>query len=381
MDRLTIILICIIVFCLCMALYKVVDKADKKLKKKVVQQQVEAKFSPEQLKFLRTVGSAYNKNEVKSRMELLEECGIAHDVVYSHNSALIEEHIPFIKNQDDYNVFTTYLSTVAKRHDLAFRPIIPLSGATLGVNLHKNEGIYQAIYGVVLYQEKTTVTNIAYNGCVWRSGPLRAGNLSVISNEITRFAPMDAGKIFITNERIIFIGKQKNVTKQIKIDDVLSYNLYQDGILVNIPNKKPLLFKFQEIKDFEIYEISDQLNQFILTMNRMMAGNYNEDLIAPTTEVDAPVSKNIEEALLAKNYATDIIKILDYAKKGEPFRTSDVQRKLEVGYNRAGLLTDQLEVLKFITPFQNGKREWLVSASDTDILLKLIDAASPYILG
>lgn len=378
MDHATTILICILVLCACMILYKLLNKAENKLKNKQVEQ-TQAQFSPEQLKFLQTVGGAYKRNEVKSRKELLEECGIPHEIAYGNDYSLVEENIPFIKNQNDHDVFTTYLNTVAKRHDLTYRPIIPLSGETLGVNLHKTEkGIYQAIYGVVLYQEKTTVTNIAYNGCVWRSGPLRAGNLSVISNEITRFSPVDAGKIFITNERIIFIGKQKNVTKQIKIDEIISFNLYQDGILVNIPNKKPLLFKFSENKDFGIFEISDQLNQFIITMNRMMAGDYDQDLLAPNQSPKASAVNDIAKALVAKNYSEDLLKIIPEAKVGNTFSTSSIQRKYEMGYNRAGRLTDQLECLYFITPAENGKREWLVDGNDTEMLLRLIDAADPY---
>lgn len=378
MDHLTVILICIVVLCVCMILYKLVSKAENKLKSKQAEQ-AQAQFTPEQLKFLQTVGGAYKRNEVKSRNDLLEECGIPHDVVYGRDYSLIEAAIPFIKNTNDHNVFTTYLNTVAKRHDLTYRQIIPLSGETLGVNLHKSEhGIYQAIYGVVLYQEKTTVTNIAYSGCVWRSGPLRSGNLSVISNEITRFSPVDAGKIFITNERIIFIGKQKNVTKQIKIDEILSFNLYQDGILVNIPNKKPLLFKFLENKDFEIFEISDQLNQFIITMSRMMAGNYEQDLLAPNHFPKASASDDIASALVAKNYSEELVKIISEAKVGGPFSISSIQRKFEMGYSRAGRLADQLECLYFISPAENGKREWLIDSDDTEMLLRLIDAAEPY---
>ena len=375
-------IICIIVAVVCFTLYALVNKAEKKLKEKSTenaQQQEEVQFTPEQNRFLSVIDKLYKNNDVKSIREVYEECGIPHEIAFGNDSSAIEEHIPFIKGERPHDVFTTYAMTIGKRYDLANLPLIPISSDNFGLNLHKDEKIYHALYGVTLFQEKTTVTNVMYNGCVWRSGPLRSGNLSVMTNEITRFSPVDAGKIYFTNERIIFIGKQKNVTKHIKYTDILSCNVYQDGIMVNIPNRKPILFKFQHTADYEIYELSDPINQFILVSNRMMAGNYNQNLVGPVHCLENKETKSIEAALTAKNYSADLAKIISSAKVGEPFSTSKIQREFQIGYSRAGRYTDQLECLLFITPFENGKmREWLIDVEDTDTILKLIDAANSY---
>lgn len=373
-------IICIIVAATCFILYYLISKIEKKQKEKAAeatQQQAEAQFTLEQNNFLNVVDRLYKDNEVKSVREIYEECGMPHDIAFGTDTNLIEENIPFVKGERPHDVFTTYTMTIGKRYELANQRLIPISSDHFGLNLHKKENIYHALYGVTLYQEKTTLTNVLYSGCVWKNGPLRTGNLSVIANEITRFSPIDTGKIYFTNERIIFIGKQKNVTKHIEYNNILLCNIYQDGIMVNIPNRKPILFKFQHTVDFEIFELSDPINQFILISNRMMNRNFDKD-IAKGECINSDLTKTIEEALVAKNYSNDLVKILSSAKVGKNYMTSEIQRKLNIGYARAGRYTDQLEALLFITAFENGHREWLVDFDDTDTLLQLIDTANPY---
>lgn len=385
MDHLTVILICIVIFCLCMALLKATVWSQKKLQQKQAEQaqaKAEAQFTPEQLRFLKTVGSLYNENAVKTMSEIYEACGMPHDIAFSRNPALIEEHIPFVKGTDPYNVFMTYVRAVSNRHALAFSEIFEHPNDVLNINLHKNEKIYHVIYNVVLHQEKTTVTNIAYSGVVWRSGLLRAGNLSVMHNEITRFAPVDAGNLIFTNERLIFIGKQKNVTKQIKLNDILFNNLYKDGVLVNIPNRRPLLFKFPDYKDWELFEISDGINEYVLVYNRMIDGNYNQNLLA-SPKVEAPmqlVDKTkslVGEVLASKNFDELTKEVIFTAKKGETASTSRIQRDFSIGYSRAGKIMDELEQLNFVTPASAEGRKWLIDGNDVTAILTEMDKLVP----
>ncbi len=336
-----------------------------------MQAEAEAQFTPKQLKFLKTVGGMYNSNTAKSLNEILEECGVPHDIAYSKNPGLLDEHIPFEKGSDAYNVFFTYLTTVSKRYELQSLKLNGISGETFGVNLHQGEAIYHALYRATLMQEKTTVTNIAYSGAVWKSGPLRTGSLSVISNEITRFAPVDSGKVLFTNERVIFIGRHKNVTKQIKIDDILSCNLYKDGVLLNVPNKKPLLFKFDEYQEFDIYDVSDQVNQFVLVMNRMMAHNYEQNLASTLEHPNADVIGQIQSALVNKNYDERLARIICEAKAGEKIRTSIIQRDLQIGYHKADILRNQLVRIGLI----DTNDEWIVNGNDVDTLVEMIRTA------
>ena len=376
MDRTAIILICFAVFCVCMILYKLLSKGEAKLKQKQVQQ-AQAQFSPEQLKFLQTVGSLFKENRVMPLLQIYEECGIPHEIVYSRNSALIDEHIPFEVGTDADNVFKTYAYAVNKRDMLKNSPLAEHPNDVLNLNLHANEKIYHVIYGVVLYQEKTTVTNIAYSGVKWTSGPLRSGTLNVISNEYTHFAPIDSGHLIFTNERLIFLGKQKNITKQVKLSDILYNNMYQDGVMVHIPNKKPLLFKFHENKDFEIFEISDGINEFALVFDRLKSGNYLQNLSAPEKFINSEEHVSLIQTLKEKNFDALVAEVISMAKVGEPASVSAIQRRFEIGYNRAGRVMDQLECLRIVTPFENGKREWMVDASDSDAIQSLIEVANP----
>lgn len=376
MDRTAIILICFAVLCVCMILYKLLSKAEAKLKSKQIQQ-AQAQFSPEQLKFLKTVGSLFKENRVMPLLKIYEECGIPHEIVYSRNSALIDEHIPFEVGTDADNVFKTYAYAVNKRDMLKNSPLAEHPNDILNLNLHANEKIYHVIYGVVLYQEKTTVTNIAYSGVKWTSGPLRSGTLNVISNEYTHFAPIDSGHLIFTNERLIFLGKQKNITKQVKLSDILYNNMYQDGVMVHIPNKKPLLFKFRQNKDFEIFEISDGINEFALVFDRLKSGNFLQNLSVPEKFINSEENVSLIQTLKEKNFDALVAEVISIAKVGEPASVSFIQRRFEIGYNRAGRIMDQLECLRIVTPFENGKREWMVDASDSDAIQRLIEVAHP----
>lgn len=155
--------------------------------------------------------------------------------------------------------------------------------------------------------------------------------------------------------------------------------MYQDGVMVHIPNRKPLLFKFPEHKDFEIYEIADGINEFAIVFDRLRNGNYLDDFAIPEKFVNPKEHIDLINALKAKNYDPKIAEVISLAKVGEPARASDIQRKYEIGYNKVGKLMDEMACLMFISSFENGRCEWMIDANDTDIILRLIEAAKPKI--
>lgn len=380
MDATAIFLIAILVFCIFMIIYKLTLKDDGKKENKVVQKRIkepEAQFSPEQLKFLQTAGFLFNHNMVMPLSQIYEKCGMPHDAVYSKDAKMIKEHIPFEEGSDGYNVFQTYALAVDKRDMLKNSPLMEHPNDVLNLNLHVKEKIYHVIYGVVLHQEKTTVTNIAYSGVKWISGPLRAGSLNVIANESTHFSPVDIGHLVFTNERLIFVGKQKNVTKQIKLSDILYNNLYQDSVMVHIPNRKPLLFKFPDNKDFEIFEVSDGINEFTILFDRLVKGDYLSDTSATTKDDNSTQQNSIKELLTTKNYEPLIADVLPIIRVGEEARTSKLQRELGIGYARAGKMMDEMEALMIVSPFNNNKRLWLVDGSNAEAVSHLIEVAKP----
>lgn len=380
MDTTAIILIAFLVFCIFMIIYKLSHKDDAKEENKVIQkkiEQAEAQFSPEQLKFLQTAGFLFNHNMVMPLSQIYEKCGMPHDVAYSTDASKLKENIPFEEGSDGYDVFQTYAFAVNKRYSLKNYPLMEHPNDILNLNLHDKEKIYHVIYGVVLHQEKTTVTNIAYSGVKWTSGPLRAGSLNVIANESTHFSPMDVGHLVFTNERLIFIGKQKNVTKQIKLSDILYNNLYQDGVMVHIPNRKPLLFKFPDNKDFGIFQISDGINEFTIVFDRLVKGDYLAEEESAAKDNNSTQQNSIKELLTEKNYEPLIADVLPIIRVGEEARTSMLQRELGIGYARAGKMMDEMEALMIVSPFNNNKRLWLVDGNNAESVKHLIEVANP----
>lgn len=379
MDTTAIILIAFFVFCVFMIIYKLSHKDGDKQGNKISQkefEQAEAQFSPEQLKFLKTAGFLFNHNMIMPLTQIYEKCGMPHDIAFSRDADLVQKHIPFEKGSDGYNVFQTYALAVNKRDILKNSPLNEHPNDVLNLNLHNKEKIYHVIYGVILHQEKKTVTNIAYSGVKWTSGPLRAGTLSVVANESTHFAPMDIGHLVFTNERLIFVGKQKNVTKQIKLSDILYNNLYQDGVMVHIPNRKPLLFKFPDNKDFEIFEITDGINEFTIVFDRLVRGDYLDAKSSATADDETEQSMKIKELLTAKHYEPLIADALHFLKAGEEVSTSMIQRELQIGYARAGKMLDEMESLKIVSPPTGYKRLCLIDGHDIEVVKHLVEVAS-----
>lgn len=113
------------------------------------------------------------------------------------------------------------------------------------LNLESGEVLYHHSYTVDWYEEKTVATNIAYNGFRIKSGSgvsFNTGNYTVVKNDIVSFTPIDRGDFYITNKRVIFIGKQNRQNRSIKIDSILEISAYKDGILFGKSSgKKPLI--------------------------------------------------------------------------------------------------------------------------------------------
>lgn len=116
------------------------------------------------------------------------------------------------------------------------------------------------------------------SGLRWEGETFRGGGLSCIGNEIVKFIGLDAGCLIITDHRIFFSGDQRGITKSVLIKDVLHYNLYQDGVLVNVPNCSPILLQFRTGYNAETLSVEDGLNEFVLVLGRVVAGTQNDDV-------------------------------------------------------------------------------------------------------
>lgn len=268
-------LVVMVVLCVIAVIIIAVSRSDD------TSQIVNANLTDEQKQWIQKVGEIFRENKALSFLDVYVECGMPADIAYSKDTDAIKQAFPFNEEEtkhDGYDVFNSYQWAIAERYRLQHNELSTIDAAQYGLNLQKEETIYHRINSVILHQEKTTRYNIAYSGVRWQSGMLRAGSMSVIGNEITRFSPMDIGRLFITNERILFIGKQKNVTKSIPIKSVLYYNLYQDGVLIHTPNRKPILFKFEIGYNSEIISVEDGLNEFVIVLDRIISGTETQNL-------------------------------------------------------------------------------------------------------
>ena len=128
-------------------------------------------------------------------------------------------------------------------------------------------------------QAKCTHLNLTYSGVRWSYGVLRAGTYNVVGGDAVNFSPTDIGRLFLTNKRILFIGAQRNVTKAIKIDAIIYYNLYKNGVIIHQANRKAILFEFDQTVDVGTYDQPDGINDFVSVITRII--DHTEALSLP----------------------------------------------------------------------------------------------------
>ena len=229
-------------------------------------------------RWIKTVSHFYNENRAIDLLNIYVECGMPYNIAFSKNSDIIDSYMPFQKGTNESDIYNTYSLAVSNRHYLAYMPLKEVSKTIHELNITNDETVHHCIWGTTLYEEITIRRDITYSGIRWSNGLLRAGTINAIGNAIRDFVVQDIGHLFITNKRIIFVGKERNITKAIKIKDVLVYNLYKDGVLISQANKKGILFKFTQEIDFKSFSIDDGLNEFVIVLNRIISGTEKENL-------------------------------------------------------------------------------------------------------
>lgn len=152
--------------------------------------------------------------------------------------------------------------------------------------------------------------------------------------------------------------------------------MYQDGVMVHIPNQKPLLFKFSDYKDFEIYQIADSINEFAIVFDRLLNGTYMDDMDNSQQPI-LDESLDVIEALKRKGYNPEIAEIISLAEFRKPITTYKIMSKFCMGHNRAEKLMEEMERLKFVSNSINGERMWFISPDENDLILLKIKEAEP----
>lgn len=169
------------------------------------------------------------------------------------------------------------------RFGYQYRPLSSKSEAEVmkehGLNIGTNEVLYFHSSKIDWYEEKTVRTNVTYRGFSYRvGGPMsyRTGSFDVMQNHITDFVSVDRGDLFVTNKRVIFIGKEKRQNRTLDFDDLLEFSIYKDGILLGKANgRKPLIM----VPGFTNRLVPrDTLNWLIRVLERILSKTQDQDL-------------------------------------------------------------------------------------------------------
>ena len=309
-------------------------------------------------KALLSVQKMFNNNVALPLVEIYIKLGMPKEIAYSKDVDLIKQYLPIKDNLELKDMFNSYCYSISSRFYLQNDIIQPIDHSQYNLNIIENETLFYRINMTNLYEEKVTRREVFYSGTRWNSGMMRAGSLSLVSHEIKNFVIQDTGRLYITDKRLIFIGKQKNITKTISLKSIVTYYLYQDGVLILQGNKKGILFKFEESKDYAF--LQDGINEFTTVVSRILNKNHTENLQMPQEisdikskyNTDYAYENSIQESTTSDPLLKEAANLIVTNQKAS---TSLIQRTFSIGYARSGKIIDELEKLKIIGPFEGEK--------------------------
>jgi len=229
----------------------------------------------------------YDTNQAFAWADLKKEIGIP-DSVDSKDLKAVTTYLNMGDNEVALDFFTNYMLDITQRHDLEYKPLRKYdkneSLTEFQVNINANEELYEVVRRVEWHEEKVVRKNVNYSGYNWRAGGFHSGRLSYAIDVIKDFQIQDIGTVYLTNKRIIFIGKHKNVNRSINYDKILNFKLYQDGILLGLSSGKLPLLKFYQHDNTNVNDpndafiTNDGMNQFVRVVSRILTGTQDTDL-------------------------------------------------------------------------------------------------------
>lgn len=150
------------------------------------------------------------------------------------------------------------------------------------LNIKDNEELLYKVSNIVqLYEEKERVKSITYSGYStnFRSGALRykMGNLTPIPHRESYWSSFDGCRLFMLRNKMIFVGSIKKKNKVIKYDDILTGELFSNGIILSLANSKKILIDFPEYKDAIVKR--DDRNIFTRVLQRVLENTVDQNLL------------------------------------------------------------------------------------------------------
>ena len=124
-------------------------------------------------------------------------------------------------------------------------------GGAKGLQLHPKEECLFSEINCAVYTIQKLNKQISYGGFRTNINGYRTGTFSVSANDIEGFRIYLQGKVFVTNQRIVIIGNNKN--KVIPLGKILSYAPYEkNGILINVENGSSVILDMLTNGTFEV---------------------------------------------------------------------------------------------------------------------------------
>ena len=150
------------------------------------------------------------------------------------------------------------------------------------LNINDNEELLYKVSNIVqLYEEKERIKSITYSGIStnFRSGSLRykLGNLIPIPHRETYWESFDGCNLFMLRNKMIFVGVFKKKNKVIKYDDILTGELFSNGIILSLANSKKILIDFPEYKDAVVKR--DDRNIFTRVLQRVFENTIDQNIL------------------------------------------------------------------------------------------------------
>jgi hypothetical protein len=150
------------------------------------------------------------------------------------------------------------------------------------LNIKDDEELLYKVSNIVqLYEEKERIKSISYSGYStnFRSGSLRykMGNLTPIPHKENYWDSFDGCKLFMLRNKMIFVGTIKKKNKIIKYDDILTGELFSNGIILSLANSKKILIDFPDYKDAIVKR--DDRNIFTRVLQRVFENTIDQNLL------------------------------------------------------------------------------------------------------
>jgi len=254
---------------------KIIDKIHREVAEKIYHQSVaeviaDGRVDPEEKRFLEEL-----ENTLKLPRELAQKIYSRQAREYLENylnQALADERLSPAEERELYTIaenlhITLQLDEPTRRLLEKYRLFWLIENGDIpvlepGINLQRREECY-FFTDCTWYEYRRITRRINYGGptfrlklakgIYWRVGSF---NVQAVSQDV--MVPIDQGRLFLTNKRLIFIGSKKS--RNIRLNRVLEFTPYKNGVeIIKDAGKNPF---------FEFY---DGVDIFAMILGRLLS--------------------------------------------------------------------------------------------------------------